>query len=188
MVILTLCCCFFFESNHHFELFIANAQNTFRILDKNLGDDMIGKFKIESFFQYIRYWYLDLLKTTPANETDELQCVMNARSLYSSCVDEEKIEAEGNDPVLSLITTEFGGWPILEGSSWNESTFNLSNLLLKLRQYNYNIIFRINTDVDEENSTLPDIEVNQIDYQSYRITSVVLGWSRHSWITTTSIL
>ncbi len=53
MVILTLC--FFFELNHHFELFIEDAQNTFRILDKQLGDNIVGKFQIESFFQYIRY-------------------------------------------------------------------------------------------------------------------------------------
>jgi len=122
------------------------------------------------------------------NETDEFQCVVNARLLYKSCVDEEKIEDEDIEPVLSLIRTEFGGWPILEDGSWNESTVNLSSLLLKLRQYNYNIIFRIGTDVDEENSTLPNVVVSSIDYQPYRIPLVVLGWSRYSWFTTTHIL
>lgn len=107
---------------------------------------------------------IDLLSETPANASEELHCVNNARALYSSCVDEAKIDEDGVEPVLSLIETEFGGWPILQGSSWNNATFNFSRLLLKLRQYNYNIIYRINTDVDEKNSSLPDIVVGQIDY------------------------
>jgi hypothetical protein len=92
---------------------------------------------------------------------------VNARLLYSTCIDEAKIEEEGTKHVVSLIETEFGGWPILHGSSWDNSTFNLLNVLLKLRQYNYNIIFKINTEVDEQNSSLPNIVVSLIDYQSY---------------------
>ncbi|UJR10830.1 hypothetical protein I4U23_015017 [Adineta vaga] len=122
----------------------ASAQNTFRILDKKLDDNII-----------------DLLSTTSNNEADELHCVTNARRLYSSCVDEATIENEGIHPILSLINTEFGGWPILQGESWNNATFNLSKLLLKLRQYNYNFIYRINTDTDEKNSSISDISVGQ---------------------------
>jgi predicted metalloendopeptidase len=103
---------------------------------------------------------IDLLSSPPANETEELQCVMNARLLYDTCVNETKIEDDGIEPILSLIT-EFGGWPILQGASWNNATFNLSTLLLQLRQYNYNIIYRINTDVDEKNSSATDIVVGQ---------------------------
>ncbi|CAF4027283.1 unnamed protein product, partial [Rotaria sp. Silwood1] len=71
--------------------------------------------------------------------------VMNARILYSSCINETNIEKEGIDPVLLLINTQFGGWPILQASSWNSSTFNLINLLLKLHQYNNNFIFSISS-------------------------------------------
>jgi len=98
------------------------------------------------------------MSETSENETAELQCVLNARRLYSSCVNEAQIEIDGVGPVLSLVQT-FGGWPILEGESWNPQTFNLSNLLLSLRQYNHNFIYRINTDVDQVNSSLPDIVV-----------------------------
>jgi hypothetical protein len=108
--------------------------------------------------------FVDLLSSTSDNETDELKPVINARVLYSSCINEEQIETEGIDPVLTLINKEFGGWPILLGSSWNSSTFNLSNLLLKLRQYNYNIIYRINTDTDEKNSSITDTVVRERGY------------------------
>ncbi len=120
------------------------------------------------------------------NETEELQCVMNARLFYDTCINETKIETDGNGPVMSLIN-EFGGWPILQGSSWNSTTFNLSTLLFQLRQYNYNIIFRINSDIDEKNSSATNIVVSSMNYQTYRIISVILGWSRYTWFTTTSI-
>ncbi|CAF0895927.1 unnamed protein product [Rotaria sordida] len=63
--------------------------------------------------------------------------------LYYNVIDEADIEATGVDPILSLVNTELGGWPILQGSSWSSSTFDLSNLFLKLRKYAYNIIYRI---------------------------------------------
>jgi membrane metallo-endopeptidase-like protein 1 len=121
----------------------ANAYNTFQILGQHLADDIA-----------------DLLSSTPMNETEELQCVMNARLFYDTCINETKIETDGNGPVMSLIN-EFGGWPILQGSSWNSTTFNLSTLLFQLRQYNYNIIFRINSDIDEKNSSATNIVVGQ---------------------------
>ena len=104
--------------------------------------------------------HLDLLAST-SNESIELQSVANARHLYSSCTNETNIDAEGVERILLLIDTEFGGWPILQGESWNESTFNFSNLIFRLRQYNYNILYRVGTDVDEKNSSVTDIVVRK---------------------------
>lgn len=112
----------------------------------------------------MRYLHIDLLSTTPANETNPLKCVQNARILYSTCVDDVQIEKDGIQHVLSLIETDFGGWPILQGSSWSNASFNLSNLLFKLRQHNYNVVFRINTEIDDKNSSSHIIMVSQIDY------------------------
>ncbi|CAF4830699.1 unnamed protein product [Rotaria sp. Silwood1] len=122
----------------------ANAQNIFHILREKLN-----------------YNIVDLLSITPTDEINKLQSVTNARVLYSSCIDETKIEIEGIDPVLSLINKKFGGWPILQGLSWNSSIFNLTNLLLNLRQYSYNMIFQIYSDVDEKNSSATNILVGQ---------------------------
>ena len=114
------------------------------------------------FFLYICPLHVDLLSTTSANKNDDLKSVINARALYSSCIDEEKIELVGIEPVLSLINTEFGGWPILQGSSWNSTTFDLANLLLTLRQYDYNFIFGMGTGIDEKNSSTTYIRVSLI--------------------------
>ncbi|CAF1039974.1 unnamed protein product, partial [Didymodactylos carnosus] len=91
----------------------------------------------------------------------ESESVANARRLYKSCINEAGIEAEGVNPILSLINSEFGGWPILQGPSWDNATFDLSNLLLTLRKYNNNPVYRVGTSTDEKNSTAYDIEVGQ---------------------------
>jgi hypothetical protein len=160
----------------HFEFSVENWMIT----------SLVSFNKVCFSLLYIHFLYIDLLSSTPANETEELTCVMNARLLYDTCINETKIETDGIEPVLSLIN-ELGGWPILQGSSWNSTTYNLSNLLFRLRQYNYNIIFRINTDVDEKNSSETDIVVSSIDYQIYRTISVVLDRTRFTGFTTTSV-
>ena len=110
-------------------------------------------------FFLLPLYSLDLLSKTSSNPTSELNAVVNARTLYRSCINETAIDAEGVDLILSLIDTEFNGWPILQGSSWSDQSFNFMNLLIKLRQYNQNLIFRVLTATDDKNSTAYDIEV-----------------------------
>ncbi|CAF3416848.1 unnamed protein product [Rotaria sp. Silwood1] len=109
------------------------------------------------------YNVVDLLTPSPRNDTNEPKAITNARILYHSCINEQNIEDEDIDLILSLVNKQLGGWPILQGSSWNNSTFNLLNLLLKLRQYNNDIIFGIGTSIDEKNSQEYDIAIGQSD-------------------------
>lgn len=102
---------------------------------------------------------LDLLSQTPSDQTSQLNAVINARKLYRSCTNETAIDTDGTDYILSVIKNEFGGWPILEGPSWNNESFNLIDLIIKLRKYNQNLIFRVVTATDDKNSTSYDIEV-----------------------------
>jgi hypothetical protein len=44
-----------------------------------------------------------------------------ARDQYMACMDLEKIEKKGLEPLLSLLK-KFGGWPVLE-DNWNEANF-----------------------------------------------------------------
>jgi len=104
---------------------------------------------------------IDLLSTPAANGTVEPKAVINARNLYASCMNETAIEVDGVEPILNILNEEFGGWPILEGANWNASNFNLTNLLLKIRQYDNEIMYRIDTAVNQENSSIYDIELGQ---------------------------
>ena len=69
------------------------------------------------------------------------------------------IETNGIDVILTLINREFGGWPILEGSNWNNLEWNLSKVLFKLNEYNTNVFYNIKTNIDDRNSSIYTIEV-----------------------------
>jgi hypothetical protein len=105
------------------------------------------------------FFYSDILTLPLPNDTIDIQSIINARRLYNSCINESAIESEGVDEIISLINEEFGGWPILQGSSWNVSSFNFSHLLFKLREYNHNIIYYFGTSIDDRNSSTYYIRV-----------------------------
>ncbi|CAF4125832.1 unnamed protein product, partial [Adineta steineri] len=105
---------------------------------------------------------IDILTLSSTNDTNEPKAIINARNLYHSCINEKYIENEGINPILSLINNEFGGWPIIQ-SSWNNSTFDLLNLLLKLRKYQNNIIFGLDTTTNDKHSTEYALGISQGD-------------------------
>ncbi|CAF4011591.1 unnamed protein product, partial [Adineta steineri] len=107
----------------------------------------------------LRYTIADLLSSSSSNRTKKSKAITNARRLYSSCIDEGTIETEGVDVIMSMINKELGGWPVLQGLAWNESTFNFDRLMLKLSQYNSYIFYTVNTDVDEKNSSIRSIHI-----------------------------
>jgi neprilysin len=102
----------------------------------------------------------DLLSAMPTSRTVEPNAVINARRLYQSCLNESNIEIDGVEPILDIINNEFGGWPILEGTMWNDATYNLTNLLLQLRKYDNGMIYSVGTATNQENSSIYDIEVS----------------------------
>ena len=112
---------------------------------------------INPLFTFVSF--LDLLSSSPPNRIVESKAITNVRRLYASCINETTIELKSVDEILSFINRELGGWPILEGSTWNHSTFNLSNLLISLHEYNKGIIYNVNTKVDLVNSSIYCIRV-----------------------------
>jgi len=132
-------------------------------LDTQLDSNLIGTISniLQIIFNFI---YLDLL-STPSSSDTEPKAVINARNLYDSCINETNIENDGVERVLNILNEEFGGWPILEGSTWNDTNYNLTNLLLQLRRYDNGIIFSVVTATNQENSSAYDIEVrNHVCY------------------------
>jgi hypothetical protein len=87
--------------------------------------------------------------------------------MYASCIDEDGIEADGFNAILSFINTELGGWPILHGSTWNNSTFNFFRLVLKLSEYSSSVIYNSRTQIDEKNSSIQGIRVRSLVINLY---------------------
>lgn len=104
---------------------------------------------------------VDLLSSLSLNKTVGSKAIANVQRLYTSCMDDTSTELNSVKTVLSFISTELGGWPILLGSTWNHSTYNFSRVLLKLHEYNQNIIYNINTNIDLINSSIHCIRVKK---------------------------
>ncbi|CAF1518826.1 unnamed protein product, partial [Rotaria sordida] len=102
---------------------------------------------------------VDLISSSPTNGKTESKAIINARHWYNSCINESAIEEEGANVILSFINKELGGWPVLLGDTWNESTFDFYRLILKLSQHNHFIPYTIETTIDRRNSSLRSIKI-----------------------------
>lgn len=62
---------------------------------------------------------------------------------------------ENNETVAVPFLNELGGWPVLgsnNGGNWNESGFNLVQLLVTLRKYNFAPVIRMYVNSDAKDS------------------------------------
>lgn len=66
-------------------------------------------------------------------EDTDIEAVRKAKRLYQSCVNLDNIEKDNFTSAKGLIK-ELGGWPVL-GADWKEDTFNLIELLKRIRLY-----------------------------------------------------
>lgn len=103
----------------------------------------------------------DILNSPLPDETKDIRAIINAQRLYTSCIDENGIEKEGVTMIFNIVNDQLGGWPILQGSSWDPSTFNLSRLMTKIREFSQNIIFSFGTSIDDRNSSAYYIRVSE---------------------------
>lgn len=103
--------------------------------------------------------FLDILTSPLPNDTTRIRAVVNARQLYVSCANEVAIDSSGTGSILSIVNQELGGWPILLGSSWSETSFNITRLMINLRQYSHNLIYSFGTSTDDRNSSVYYIRV-----------------------------
>ena len=61
-----------------------------------------------------------------------------------------------NLSVITPVLQALGGWPVLgarPGGNWDEGSFDLVSLLVKLAQYGIQPIIRLSVTVDQKNST-----------------------------------
>jgi hypothetical protein len=127
-------------------------------MQAQLDNTIIGK--IDHLYHSLSL-FADLLSLSPPNGTNESNAILNVRRLYASCVNEETIEVDGVDTILAFMNTELGGWPVWQGSAWVNSTFNFSRLLLKLYEYNSNVIYNAGTGIYDMNSSAYIIRVSK---------------------------
>lgn len=73
----------------------------------------------------------------------------------------EKIEKQGLGPIKEMLK-KLGGWPVLEGESWNESEFTWKDSVYKFRTAGYSVDYFIDFSIstDLKNTTARAIDVS----------------------------
>ncbi|KFM80057.1 Membrane metallo-endopeptidase-like 1, partial [Stegodyphus mimosarum] len=58
------------------------------------------------------------------------------KSVYDSCMDLKSIEKAGSEPLKKALR-ELGGWPVVEGERWDETSFDWIDTLIRFRNMGY---------------------------------------------------
>lgn len=97
----------------------------------------------------------------PIKETDPKPFVL-AKDLYKSCMNKTLIESRGLTPLFDILKG-MGGWPVLEGSMWNEEDFTWIQSVYKFRKFGYSVdyFFDFSIGIDLKNSTVRKIDLDQ---------------------------
>lgn len=103
-------------------------------------------------------------KNGSENQKYQLPKIINAEQkakyFYKSCMNAELLEKRNLEPLFKLLES-LGGWPVLEGKKWNESTFDWLELAAKLRLYNNDVFLMQWVGPDIKNSVENIIQFDQ---------------------------
>jgi len=112
-----------------------------------IGDELLQQLK-------------HILEAVP--EPGESRVFTMARNVYKACMDLDKIEDGGLDPLKDMLK-EMGGWPVLEGDSWDEESFNWIESVYTFRQHGYSTDYLIDFSIvtDSKNSSWRVIDIDQ---------------------------
>ncbi|XP_053378803.1 neprilysin-4-like isoform X4 [Mercenaria mercenaria] len=101
-----------------------------------------------------------------SNADADPDAVTKARNYYKACTNEDKIEERGLTFIHQYMEG-FGGWPVLgskAGGKWNQSSFNLEDLLIYTRKgTNYIPLIDVGVTQDDKNPTKHILYIDQPD-------------------------
>ncbi|KAL1449213.1 hypothetical protein WDU94_000430 [Cyamophila willieti] len=132
-----------------------------RFLEETIiPDDKSG----ESSFSVISDQLETQLRTIieePAKDSD-IKPFKLAKNLYKVCMNKSQIEQQGLNH-MKYVLKHLGGWPVLEGDSWDEGSFSWKSSVYKFRRYGYSVDYFMDfsVGVNLKNSTERLIEFDQ---------------------------
>ncbi|XP_069163087.1 neprilysin-2 isoform X2 [Procambarus clarkii] len=93
---------------------------------------------------------------------DDSPSTKKVKALYKACMDKDRIKERGLNPLKDILR-EMGGWPVLEGDSWNASSFQwYTNIYINRRLgYSLDYIFDFSVTTNIRNSSWRIIDIDQ---------------------------
>jgi len=89
-----------------------------------------------------------------------------AQNQYKACMDLDRLESLGLKPFADLLDG-FGGWPVLQGASWDEAKFRWEDTIYQFRKqgfntaYEYGYLFSLKISADSKNSSYRSIHFGE---------------------------
>uniref|UniRef100_A0A0B7ALX2 Peptidase M13 N-terminal domain-containing protein n=1 Tax=Arion vulgaris TaxID=1028688 RepID=A0A0B7ALX2_9EUPU len=99
-------------------------------------------------------------------DAEEAEYKTSPKVFYKSCMNTDKLDERGAEPFLKLVET-VGKFPALD-DSWNETDFNLENVLIKLTTIFVMPLFTVNVARDHNNSAVNRIYISDVTVDSGR--------------------
>ncbi|XP_046983748.1 neprilysin-2-like [Schistocerca americana] len=83
--------------------------------------------------------------------------------LYSACMNKTLIESRGLAPLQRVLKEELGGWPVVEGDSWDEAGFDWLRSIHRFRRagHSTDYFLKFSVGTDYRNSTRRSIILDQ---------------------------
>ncbi|XP_031357059.1 neprilysin-2-like isoform X2 [Photinus pyralis] len=69
-------------------------------------------------------------------QSDESRPFVMLKKFYKACMDTDAIEKRGLTK-MKMLLTELGGWPVLDGSSWNDTGFDWKEMVHQFRKIGF---------------------------------------------------
>ncbi|KAK4879929.1 hypothetical protein RN001_008075 [Aquatica leii] len=117
---------------------------------------------------------LNSIVKEPINATEPATFKL-AKQFYNVCMNTNATE-ENNLKTAKNLLKKLGGWPIIEGASWNEDDFDWKKQMYKFRRYGFDVNTFLDTTigVNVENSSQRIVSFDQADLPVNRL-NLVMG-------------
>ncbi|XP_031621713.1 neprilysin-2-like [Contarinia nasturtii] len=115
-------------------------------------------------FDRVRDLLNDQLKTiiNEAPQPHEAKPFKLAKNFNVACLNTTNIEAQGIKPLADILES-YGGWPVVKGDSWSDTTWDWVQTIRRFRRMGLStsMIFLLNMNVDLKNSKQRQLYIDQ---------------------------
>lgn len=83
-------------------------------------------------------------------DTNEIIPFQNVKRLYQACFNTALIDERGEAPVVNILNS-MGGWPVVQGASWNEAAWTWQEAVADSRANGYSVSYLLSFSVSTDN-------------------------------------
>jgi len=96
-------------------------------------------------------------------QDDEIEPFKNVKRLYRACLNVSLIESRGITPVINVLDSMEGGWPVVHGKSWPKSNWTWQKSVVSSKTNGYSTGYFINIFLrsDSNNSSKRIVQIDE---------------------------